>query len=72
MAQEKKKEKNWKDMTNEEKLAYIPARKKELEKTIQKMKEKISEAKKELAGLGDKEKAVKYDMMIGENGKEKK
>lgn len=60
--------KKWKDMTNNEKLAFIEERKKELNKSIPKLKERLAKEKKELAGLDDKEKAIRYDMMMAEQG----
>lgn len=60
--------KKWKDMTNDEKLAFIEERRKELNESIPKLKERLAKDKKELAGLDDKEKAIRYDMMIAEQG----
>ena len=60
--------KKWKDMTNNEKLAFIEERRKELNESIPKLKERLAKEKKELAGLDDKEKAIRYDMMIAEQG----
>ncbi len=60
--------KKWKDMTNDEKLAFIEERRKELNESIPKLKERLAKEKKELAGLDDKEKAIRYDMMMAEQG----
>ena len=60
--------KKWKDMTNDEKLAFIEERRKELNESIPKLKERLQKEKKELAGLDDKEKAIRYDMMMAEQG----
>lgn len=66
MAKKEEAKKKWKDMTNEEKLAFIIERRKELSESIPALKKRLSEEKKELSGLDDKEKAIRYDILMAE------